>query len=70
MLIAFTVFMVVGRLLSGVHWLSDIIGGILLSAGLVLLYDGLVGCLCSEVAEKEEEQRDGTDTANHISVRP
>ena len=34
----FTVFMVLGRLLSGVHWLSDIIGGALLSAGLVLLY--------------------------------
>ena len=34
----FSVFMVVGRLVSGVHWLTDIIGGILLSAGLVLLY--------------------------------
>ena len=32
--VAFTVFMVVGRLLSGVHWLSDIVGGVLLSAGL------------------------------------
>lgn len=32
--------MVVGRLISGVHWLSDIIGSILLSAGLVLLYAG------------------------------
>ena len=39
----FTVFMVVGRLLSGVHWLTDIIGGILLSAGLVMMYDSLVG---------------------------
>lgn len=34
----FTGIMVVGRLLCGVHWLSDIIGGGLLSAGLVLLY--------------------------------
>ena len=34
----FTLFMVVGRLLSGVHWLTDVVGGILLSAGLVLLY--------------------------------
>ena len=34
----FTAFMVVGRFLSGVHWFSDIIGGILLSAGLVFLY--------------------------------
>lgn len=35
---ALTAFMVVGRLLSGVHWLTDVIGGALLSAGLVLLY--------------------------------
>ncbi len=37
-IIAFTAFMVIGRLLSGVHWLTDIIGGMLLSAGLVTLY--------------------------------
>ena len=35
LLAAFTALMVVGRLISGVHWLSDIIGSILLSAGLV-----------------------------------
>ena len=38
LLAAFSAFMVVGRLVSGVHWLSDIIGGALLSIGLVLLY--------------------------------
>ena len=37
-IITFTAFMVVARLLSGVHWLSDIIGGALLSAGLVMMY--------------------------------
>ena len=34
----FIVFMVIGRLVSGVHWLSDIIGGALISAGLVMIY--------------------------------
>ncbi len=34
----FCVFMVVGRLISGVHWLSDIIGSVLLSAGLFYAY--------------------------------
>ena len=38
LLAAFTAFMVICRLVSGVHWLTDIIGGALLSAGLVLLY--------------------------------
>ena len=39
--IAFTGFMVIGRVLSGVHWITDIIGGIFLSSGLVMLYYGV-----------------------------
>ena len=40
---AFIVFMVIGRLLSGVHWFTDIIGGALLSTGLVLMYRAITG---------------------------
>ena len=35
---AFTAFMLIGRIFSGVHWITDIIGGILISGGLVSLY--------------------------------
>ena len=37
----FTAFMVIGRLISGVHWITDIIGGALLSAGLVMMYHSI-----------------------------
>ena len=40
--VAFSVFMVAGRLISGVHWLTDIIGSCLLSAGLFYTYKGIV----------------------------
>ena len=36
--IAFSVFMVAARLVSGVHWLTDIVGAVLLSAGMFLIY--------------------------------
>ena len=44
-MVLFTVCIVVGRLLSGVHWVTDIIGGVLLSGGLVLLYAAVCGAM-------------------------
>ena len=38
----FTAFMIMGRVISGVHWLTDIIGGALLSTALVLLYSAAI----------------------------
>ena len=40
--VLFAAFMVIGRLVSGVHWLTDIIGAVLLSAGLYLVYRSAV----------------------------
>ena len=39
--LAYMVFLIVGRLLSGVHWLSDIIGALILGVSLFFLYLGL-----------------------------
>jgi undecaprenyl-diphosphatase len=38
----FTLFMVVGRTVAGVHWLTDIIGAVLLSTGLYFSYKACV----------------------------
>ena len=42
LIVLFTIFMVAGRIISGVHWITDIIGGALLSTGLVTLYQAVV----------------------------
>lgn len=39
----FTAFMVIGRIISGVHWITDIIGGGLISTGLMVMYSYLCG---------------------------
>lgn len=43
----------VGRLLSGVHWLTDIVGGVLISAALVLLFAALSDLFAHLLAKKK-----------------
>lgn len=40
--VMFSVFMLIGRLMSGVHWVTDIIGSVFLSAGLFYIYKAVV----------------------------
>ena len=40
-IITFIAFMVIGRLICGVHWFTDIVCGALLSTGLVMMYHSL-----------------------------
>ena len=40
--IFFSGFMVIGRIISGVHWLTDILGAVFLSSGLYLLFRSAV----------------------------
>lgn len=47
----FSAFMVIGRLTAGVHWATDIVGSILLSAGLFLLY-------CAGVAYTDQKKKE------------
>ena len=53
----FSAFMVIGRLISGVHWATDIIGSVLLSKGLYMLYRSAV--LYTDKAKKANRSKDG-----------
>ena len=44
----FSVFMVMGRLISGVHWFTDIVGAIILSEGMFLIYKASILSICEE----------------------
>lgn len=51
--VLFSLFMVIGRTVAGVHWLTDIIGSVFLSAGLFMFYYAIV----LQLDKKREENR-------------
>ena len=48
MSIIFSTFMVIGRLVAGVHWFTDIVGAVILSTGLDCLYKAMVLLFCDD----------------------
>lgn len=48
MSIVFSSFMVIGRLIAGVHWFTDIVGAVILSTGLYCLYKAMVLLFCDD----------------------
>ena len=54
---AFSAFMVIGRLISGVHWATDIVASVILSAGLFMLYRSVV--LYVDNAKRGNRNKDG-----------
>ena len=46
--ILFSAFMVIGRLIAGVHWFTDIVGAVILSTGLYCLYKAMALLFCDD----------------------
>ena len=61
----FSAFMVLGRLISGVHWATDIIGAVLLSAGLFLLYRFTTGLMECRRSGAQQEGAAWNSTKNY-----
>lgn len=60
--VLFSLFMVIGRLTAGVHWATDIIGSVFLSAGLFLLY-----CAAAAYTGQRKNEARLRGTGNGIS---
>lgn len=58
--VVFSAFMVIGRLVSGVHWATDIIASVLLSGGLYLLYQAAAEYLDWKREPPKEERWNST----------
>lgn len=61
----FALLIIVGRFLSGAHWLTDIIAGLILSATLIYLYYSLVE-LKKNIIREEDKTEEVEDAQNPL----
>ena len=57
--IVFAAFMVIGRLIAGVHWATDIVGSVFLSFGLFMIYRYMADYFVSKKVTLKTEESDG-----------
>jgi undecaprenyl-diphosphatase len=55
----FSAFMVLGRLIAGVHWVTDIAGSVFLSSGMFMIYRYMADYFISKKVILEAEESDG-----------
>ena len=55
----FSACMVIGRLVSGVHWATDIVGSVFLSLGLYMIYRFMAECTGQKKPYQQLEASDG-----------
>ena len=55
----FSAFMVLGRLIAGVHWATDIVGSVFLSSGLFMIYRYMADYFVSKKVTLKTEESDG-----------
>ena len=63
-LLGISLVIVIGRLLSGVHWFTDIIGGVLISSALLMSFYTVISIIPKKETEKKSVKNNNKSTKN------
>lgn len=63
-LLGISLVIIIGRLLSGVHWFTDIIGGVLISSALLMSFYTVISIIPKKETEKKSVKNNNKSTKN------